>query len=168
MNLIERAKEIAKSSKSPRLIMERQEWAMALARQFNGGEINLADFRERLFGLQEEGKVIVLNHPGPLYGFLRKFGFDKETARKVANEERAHFRVAQRKDLNPRIVLEFSKENDEEGFTTYYLNPFVAYQVPKEIEEEKLRKIMEEIALAPEEPSEDDLASLPRKGTIFP
>lgn len=168
MNLIERAKEKAKYSRPHKEILERQEQTNTLARQLCEGKISLADFRKALFKLQEKDEGIVLVHPGPLYGLLRKFGFDKETAQQVANEERAHFQVAQKEGLNPRIVLEFSKEKDEKGFTTYYLTPFVAYQIPKEIEEETLRRIMVEIALAPEKPSEDDLVSLPREGVIFP
>lgn len=168
MSLIERAKEKTKYSRPHKEILERQEFANTLVRQFCGGEIGLVEFREKLFELQEKGEKIVLDYPGPLYGFLRKFGFDKETARRVTDEEKTHFQVAQKEGLNPRIVLEFSKEKEEEGIWAHYLDIFVAFQIPNEIEEGKMRKILVEIAIAPEKPSEDDLASLPRKGTIFP
>lgn len=164
MNLIERAK----YSRPHKEILERQKQINTLARQFCESKIGLADFRKALFKLQEKDEGIILVHPGPLYGFLRKFGFDKETARRVADEERAHFQVAQKEGLNPRIVLEFSTGENREGVTTYHLDIFATFQIPEEIEDDKMRKILEEIALAPEEPSENDLASLPREGVIFP
>lgn len=168
MSLIERARERAKNPKPHRQIVERQEGSNDLTRQFCSAEINLNTFREKLFKLQKIDDEIVLNNPGPLYGLLRELGLDKESAQEIAEEERAHFRVAQREGLNPRIVLEFSEEIDEEGTLKQYLNALVVYQIPKEIEGKKMRKILKEIALAPEEPSEDDLASLPKEEAIFP
>lgn len=159
MSLVERTRERFKNPLPHKQVTESQAQFNDLRREFFDGEIDLIEFRRKLSEL-EETNGIILYQPGPLYGLLRRLGINKETSRRVADEERAHFQAAKREGLNPRIVINFSK--GEEAQKTY-LNAFVYYQIPEEIGSEKMREILIEIALAPEKPSKDDLAKLPEK-----
>lgn len=169
MSLVELARQRARNPLSHEEVRKEQEQINQLVRQFCAGEINLRKLREGLFALQglRETSSVVLNYGGPLYGLLRRLGLDKETARLLADEERAHLQAAERAGLTPRIIFEFSQCPDEEGILKQFLNIFVSYQIPEEIGEEQLRQAIREISLAPQEPSEDDLAKLPTQGIIF-
>lgn len=162
MTLIEQAKYLAKHPLRHEEVLAKQNEINGLVRAFMNREIDIVAFREQLIQLHENDDMfVVLTHPGPVLGFLLKLGLDPESATNLAEEERAHYRVAQEQGLSPKIIFSFSQREIVEEPTGMFLNAFVSYEIPDRLDPDTLRYAIRTISLAPENPSQDDLAKLP-------
>jgi len=168
MSLVERARATALSPKDHTEIVKRQQLANELVRQFYAGKIDLATLAKSL-PKREEEKEIIIEFAGPVYGFLRRIGLDRENAKNLAQEERAHFFKAREYGLNPYFVFEISQDIDQNGQKRHYFNSFVFFEIPQNVDPQKAKQIMSEIFSAPGffsvdnlgGYSEDDKKSLP-------
>jgi len=127
-----------------------------LARKFYNGEIDLDSLRRGL-SQRKRGNEIILPWPGPLYGFLRKIGIDKEKAKRIVEEERGHYQVAREKGLETKIVVEILSGGSFGNVRGCQIRVSLAYLIPEGIDEDRLREAIRDISLAVERPSPDDL-----------
>jgi hypothetical protein len=162
MSLVELAKEKARNPKPREGIINIQDFQNLHILEFTKGDIGLVTLRQRLRELGKDRDIIELLSPGPLYGLLRKIGLGKQKANEITEEERAHFLVAKQYGLNSRIIIEFSEANgNKNSVLPSFMDVYFVYDIPEDIDDDRMRTIIEEISLAPEFPSADDLAKLP-------
>ena len=129
--------------------------ALALQAYYRG-DVDDAALREALSGYEPLSGAIKVSCPGPMYGLLRRhFGYPKNEARRIADEEAAHYEEARVRGLKPEIHIEVTASMDENGVPLDSTRtPFfsVVYDLTR-VPNNEVRGVVEAVALAPDMPS---------------
>ncbi|MBI3397157.1 hypothetical protein HY045_01630 [Candidatus Woesebacteria bacterium] len=162
MSYVERAKQILFDPLEYEEVHALQIYTNQLVGGFLDGTITVNQLRKGL-SVRESDKLIKLPYPGPLYGLLRKLGFDQDLCRHIAYEERDHYSAAIAFGLETKIIIQVSKPREVDN--TYprqlFLNVYLSFKIPDNIDPNILKEIIRQVVLAPKHPSQDDLAKIP-------
>lgn len=168
MSLVERTLDLARN---PKISFKEAEIQQAShnkqVRQFFMGDISLSELNEATKDILNEENSIVLDFPGPLYGLLRRIGFDKNEAKKISFDEKAHYYVAKEEGIKvSKFAIQFSSNDNynklsNDTLKTFQYRIYFWFKLPKNMDNDKAREAFRKILLAHEEPSPDDLAKIP-------
>lgn len=160
MSFLARVREAARHPQPHEDIIARQNYINSVTRDFVGGNLTGDQYREKMAQMPQTRLDVVLPHVCLLYGTLRGIGFNHEAAWESFVEERGHFFAAKARGLQPRIELEFSSRNNDEGDRKFYMTPFTAFNPDYAQLDSVVATNIREVVLAAEKLSADDLAKL--------
>ena len=161
MGYVERAHDIIENPASKENLLKEREEKNELYRQFFSEEISLVELRTQLSFVEERTSESKIGLPwiGPLYGLLRKIGIPQEEVKEVVVEEKEHYISAQIEGIQINGVDLIFFQDSETGKN--YVKPFLSFNIPEGLSDKKTREVLKRFFLAPENPSEDDLAKIP-------
>lgn len=163
MSYIERTLNAAQNPVDEEVALEWRKNKEELTRKFFRGEIDGKTYLERQKNYNIPPWVVTIPYPGPLYGLLRRVGVDKKTSSDIAYHERDHYAVSQANHVFGAVHLEFiRKKGDKSSINSneFAMRVFISFELPDDIDEEKLKSIIKEVLLAPEHPGPEDLAKI--------
>lgn len=146
---IERAKQSALRAEKIARIKSEQD---VLTEAFHQGHVTEAEITNALVDLDEESGRIDLDTMSQMEEALRLLKFPEEQIQEIVSHENAHFKKAQDLKIKAHCRIQFVRDPDD----TFSIYPTIVIEIPEFYTEKAKKRILAEIAGAPQDPSVHD------------